>query len=263
MDLSFSTKKVIEITREAGEIAKKYFKQADLEHHSKGGSDFVTKADLEVDQFLRDRLGGEFPSTHFLTEETAPKDYQPFQDAENLWIIDPIDGTSNFSRGDDHFAIAIALYDMGDVKIGIVYLPVENKMYHVNSDEDAAYCNEEKLHVSEISDLTSTSISYDWAWDLSDRETMHEWEGKFIKAIRQPRALGSAAADMAKVASGELDGYVNIGIKPWDIAAASLLIIKAGGKITKADGSLWNVFDKELLATNSVIHEKFLTLLTS
>ena len=263
MDLATTTNKVREITLEAGEIAKKYFRQADLSHHSKGGSDFVTKGDLEVDAFLREKLAQHFPTTQFLTEETAPPDFMQLKNAENLWIIDPIDGTTNFSRGDEHFAISIALYDKGEIKIGIVYLPIEGKMYFGNANDDNAYCNEEKLKVSELSDLKVTSVAYDWAWDLSDRVIMQQWVGKFMTTIRQPRSLGSAAADLAKVALGEIDGYVNIGIKPWDIAAASLLVTKAGGKITKADGSEWNVFDKELLATNGIIHEKFLALLSA
>ena len=90
---------------------------------------------------------------------------------------------------------------------------------------------------------------------------MHEKVGKFFNAVRQPRALGSAASDMAKVAAGELDGYINIGIKPWDIAAASLLVTKSGGKITRLDGSAWHVFDKELLVTNGKIHDRMISLL--
>ena len=263
MDIKASTKTVLKTTKDAGEIAKKYFKIADLESSSKGGSDFVTKADLEVDQFLRDRLRAEFPDTQFLTEETAPERFDDLKDAENLWIIDPIDGTTNFSRGYAHFAISIALAQRGKVVLGVVYLPAEGLLYRVNADEKHVYCNDKKIRVSQISDLTYASLGYNWAWSLSDREVMHEKVGRFYRAIRQPVALGSAASDIAKVAAGELDGYVDIGIKPWDIAAASLLVTKAGGKITRIDGSTWSVFDKELLATNGKIHDRMVDLLSS
>jgi myo-inositol-1(or 4)-monophosphatase len=261
IELSSTTERVIEISEEAGEIAKKYFQKKGLESYSKGGSDFATKADIEVDRFLKDTLFEAFPDTQFLTEETAPEDYQNLRDAEDLWIIDPIDGTTNFSRGDSRFAISIALYDRGSVKLGIVHLPAENKTYHANADAGDAYCNDQKLHVSEISDLQQVSLAFDWSWDLSERETMYLWLGKFMKEVRQPRSLGSASIDVSEVAEGIMDGYIVTGVKPWDIAAASLFVQKAGGTITKADGSAWNVFDTEIFASNGRIHDEIITLL--
>jgi myo-inositol-1(or 4)-monophosphatase len=263
MDLVATTTKVCDIAKEAGEIAKKYFRRSDLASHSKGGSDFVTQADLEVDEFLRNRLSQEFPNTQFLTEETAPEDYGSLKNAEDLWIIDPIDGTTNYSRGDSHFAISIALVDKGDVVLGVVYLPLAECMFYANRNEQNAFCNNNQIMVSKFSDLKSASVGYDWAWNLEDRKIMHEWVGKFMLSIRQPRALGSAAADIVAVGKGDMEGYINKGIKPWDIAAASLIIEKAGGKVTKHDGSGWNVFDDEIFVSNGKIHDELLSLLRS
>jgi myo-inositol-1(or 4)-monophosphatase len=261
IEIPKATEKVIRISKEAGDIANKYFKQKSLESHSKGGSDFVTQADLEVDQFLRDRLGSEFPNTTFLTEETAPKDYEELRDAESLWIIDPIDGTTNFSRGDSRFAISIALYDRGSISLGVVHLPARGRTYHANTDDTYAYCNEKQLQVSDISDLQQVSLAFDWSWDLSERDRMYTWLGKFKSAVRQPRSLGSASVDVSEVAEGMLDGYIVAGVKPWDIAAASLFVEKAGGKISQHDGSKWNVFDREIFVSNGKIHGEIIALL--
>lgn len=263
MDLTTSTKKVCDIVKEAGEIAKRYFRKEGLEHHSKGGSDFVTKADLEVDQFLRDRLGKEFVGTQFLTEETAPEPFDNLKNAKHLWIIDPIDGTTNFSRGDSRFAISIALAQKGKVVLGVVYLPIEQRLFYSNKEDENAYCNEKELRVSDISDLQKVSLAFDWSWDLSQRDRMYAWLGKFKNAVRQPRTLGSASVDVSEVAAGMMDGYIVAGVKPWDIAAASLILQKAGGKITKHDGSLWNVFDDEIFASNGKIHDEILRLINA
>lgn len=263
MDLTIATPTVCDIAKEAGEIAKKHFNQEDLESHSKGGSDFVTKADLEIDQFLQERLAREFPDTQFLTEETAPKDFSNLRAAENVWIIDPIDGTTNFSRGDSHFAISVALATEGKVLLGVVYLPIEGRIFYGNAENGNAYCNDARLHVSDVNDLKKVSLAFDWSWDLTKRDQMYMWLGKFKNAIRQPRSLGSASIDVSEVAMGMIDGYIITGVKPWDIAAASLFVEKAGGTITKHDGSAWNVFDDEILATNGIIHGEILTLLNS
>lgn len=261
MDLKASEKIVIGLAREAGEIAKKYFRQKTLESHSKGGSDFVTKADLEVDAFLRERLQKEFPDIPFLTEETAPKDYAEMKPKGYLWVIDPIDGTTNFSRGDNHYAISIALTKDAKPVLGVVYLPSEERMYHGTVDESEAYCNDEPLHVSTISDLKYASVACDWAWAPEERLKLLSWLPPIVTAVRQSRALGSAASDLAKLAIGEIDGYVITGIKPWDIAAASLLLEKAGGKISTIDGSEWNIFKTAFVASNGLVHDQLRSLI--
>src|SRR2546430_822734 len=112
-DFTKATESVITTAKEAGEIVKKYFYSGEFTSHSKGGVDFATQADLEVDAFLIESLQKQFPQANFLTEETAPKDYSLLKGAEELFVIDPIDGTMNFSRGDEYCAISIALVERG------------------------------------------------------------------------------------------------------------------------------------------------------
>lgn len=261
MNMEDALSRVVTLAREAGEIAKRHFRTGNFTTQSKGGSDFLTQADSEVDTFLKDRLRRAFPDSQILTEETAPQDYSGLENAESLWIVDPIDGTTNFSRNDEHFAISIALVEKAKAKVGVVYLPVENKLYKAQIDKDNAYCNDQKIHVSDTAALETASVGYDWAWSMESREQMHAFVSKFMTKVRQPRALGSAASDLSLLAEGNIDVYINSGLKPWDIAAASLIIEKAGGILTTPHGEPFNVFKSDLVASNTILHHHFLELL--
>lgn len=263
MDLTKTREIATEIIREAGEVAKKYFVSGVFTSHSKSEIDFATQADLEVDAFLKEKLQTAFPKTKFLTEESAPKDFSSLQDATDLWIIDPIDGTTNFSRRDDHWAISVGLVDKGICKLGLVYLPVEEggKFYYAQADKSEAFCNDKIIHVSDRSDLKTASIGLDWGWASEDRKKTLVWLEKVVFRIRQPRSLGSAASDLCMVAEGKLDGYVDAGLNPWDVAGGSLILQKAGGEITTPKGEVWNVFLRDIVSTNARIHEEVLHLL--
>ncbi len=263
MDLTKTREIATEIIREAGELLKTYFRSGNFTSHSKGGTDFATQADDEIDLFLREKLRKAFPQTKFLTEENAPKDVGSFKEENDVWIIDPIDGTTNFSRGDDHFAISVGLVDKGITKLGIVYLPIEEggKLYFAQEDKDGAYCNTTSIHVSERTDLQTVSVGFDWSWANEDRKKTLRWLETMVDKIRQPRSLGSASVDLCLVAEGRLDGYVNCGLKPWDVAGAAIILQKAGGKITTTAGTPWTVFDPDVVATNGKLHDTLLPLL--
>jgi len=153
MDLNKTEKEVIEIVLRAGEILKKHFVSDNLDSYDKGGVDFATEADREVDSFLSGELKRLYPEANFLTEETAPSDYSSMKDLDDLWVIDPLDGTANFSRKDDNFAISIALVNKGKPVLGIVYLPISNKMYSARADRAEAFLNGEVISVSLVSEL--------------------------------------------------------------------------------------------------------------
>ncbi len=263
MNLTQTREVTTEIIKEAGELLKKYFRTGSFTSHSKGGTDFATQADDEIDLFLREKLQKAFPKTKFLTEENAPKDFTSFKDENDVWIIDPIDGTTNFSRDDNHFAISVGLVDKGTTKLGIVYLPTEEdgKLYFAQEDKDGAYCNTTSIHVSERTDLQTISVGFDWSWENEDRKKTLRWLETIVDKIRQPRSLGSASADLCLVAEGRLDGYVNWGLKPWDVAGAVIILQKAGGKITTTTGIPWTVFDPDIVATNGKLHDILLPFL--
>lgn len=261
MDHAYTKNAAIEIAKKAGEIAKKYFGTPDLVSTSKGDIDFLTQADREVDDFIRQSIKEHFPAAQLLTEETASADFSFIKDAKNLWIVDPIDGTTNFSRSDEHFSISIALVNNGQPSLGIVYLPLEDRLYFASADDDHATCNDEIITVSKIDDLKKSSIAYDWSWDLEKRKEMMKILQKIYLEVRQPRSLGSAAADLCMVADGRLDAYINPGLKPWDIAAGILIAQKAGAEVSSLDKTELSVFSTDILACSKAISEKLHSIL--
>lgn len=250
-----------ELVPQAGEILSRYFTDRNFSSRKKEGVNFTTQADEEVDAFLRENIMQRYPQTNFLTEETAPSDYSSLKNTENLWVIDPLDGTINFSRNHTHFAISVALVDKGKPQLGLVYIPMTEDLYWVQVDQKDAYLNGEPIAVSSTDDLGESVVACDWAWDLEKRLGVVKWLGNVSAHVRQIKSMGSAAADLATLACGKIDAYMHSGLKPWDVAASALLIEKAGGKITTLAGKPWNVFHPDIFASNRVLHDDLLILI--
>jgi myo-inositol-1(or 4)-monophosphatase len=261
VDLTQARKYIIELAEEAGQTLKKYFVSGDFTQTSKGGVDFATQADYEVDAFLLEQIKKQYPQTNFLTEETAPADYSSLKDLDNLWVIDPLDGTINFSRKHPYFAISIGLVDKGVPKLGVVHIPMTGDTYWAQADQAGAFLKDKPIKVSSTDDLGTSTIACDWAWDVQKRLDVVSWLGKVSTHVRQVKAMGSAVTDLANLAGGQIDAYMNSGLKPWDVAASALLIEKAGGKITTSSGAKWDVFEPSMLATNGILHDRILGLL--
>jgi myo-inositol-1(or 4)-monophosphatase len=246
----------------AGEILLKHFTERTFAQKQKEGVDFTTQADAEADVFLREALAREFPASAFLTEETAPPDYSALSDADDLWVIDPLDGTINFSRGTPHFAISVAWVARRQTRIGAIYNPNTREFFHARVDQPHAYKNGKPIRVSQTPTLREATIACDWGWDLPKRQNVIRALDALAPHVRQIKSMGSAVADLAQVAEGRIDAYIHSGLKPWDVAAAGLLIEKAGGIITTPNGNAWNIFHGDLLAATPTLHAQILRLLT-
>lgn len=247
----------------SGDILRKYFKSGEFTQQSKGGVDFLTQADEEVDAFLLGQIKEFYPQADFLTEETAPSDYSSFKNSNSLWVIDPLDGTINFSRHNPHFAISVGLVDKGIPKLGVVYIPMTGDTYWARADQEQASHNGKPIKVSSTKTLGKTVIACDWAWGLEKRLNVVKWLGSICTHVRQIKSMGSAVVDLASLAEGSIDGYIHSGLKPWDVAASALFIEKAGGKITTPSGGDWDVFQADILATNRVLHRQILELINN
>lgn len=252
---------LLDLLPKAGEILKQYFKSRSLILSKKGPFEIVTEADITVDQYLFGEIGRHYPQTSFLTEETAPLDYSSLKDQENLWIIDPLDGTTNFSRGHPHFAISVALVRRGVSRLGVVYTPMADEIYWAQEDLDSAFLNGEPIKVSSVNDLAEVSFLCDWVPKAETRARMIKWLSRIAPWVRQIRSGGSAVADLSSLATGRVDAYLNPGLKPWDLAAATLIAKKAGAKITNLKGGESDVFNPDVLVTNGFLHEKILSLI--
>ena len=245
----------------AGTILRRYYSSGDFTSFSKGGVDFATQADVKVDGFLRANIARQFPQLQFLTEETAPDDYASLNAASNLVIIDPLDGTTNFSRGNPNFAISFALAEKGSTRVGVAYVPMADQMYWAQEDREGVYLDGKQIHVSNTSDLKKVVLACDWSWDLTKRMNVHRWLGNVLPNVRAVKSMGSAVADLANLAAGNIDVYMHSGLKPWDVAASSLLIQKAGGMITAPDGKPWDIFNPDMIASNGILHSEILRLI--
>jgi myo-inositol-1(or 4)-monophosphatase len=263
IDLNEAKEFVLKLMPKAGKILMEYFTSKKYEIHQKEGNDFATDADLEVDKFITGNLKRKFPQSNFLTEETAPDDYSSLEKVENLWVIDPLDGTINFSRQNPIFAISVALCNHGIPQIGVVYLPVSKDLYWTTKIEKYAFHNNELIHVSKINTLPKTIIATDWSRKPVNNKRLLKWIGKTHSLTKQIKIMGSAVEELVMIADCKTDVYLHFGLKPWDMAAAGLIIQKAGGKVTQTDGSKWNIFKPGILATNGIIHEKIITLVNS
>lgn len=261
INLSEAREYLLEIVPQAGEMLRRYFVSGDFTIRQKAGVDLTTQADIDVDAFLRENIGKKYPNADFLTEETAPSDYSSLRDTENLWVIDPLDGTINFSRKNPYFAISVALVNKGVSELGIVYIPMTQDMYWAHADQKGAFLNGEQIYVSSTDELREVVIACGWAYDLEKRKDVVRWLGSVIAHVRQIKSRGSAVSDLASLANGRIDGYMHSGIKPWDVAASALLIEKAGGRITTPTGGKWDVFQSEMFASNGIVHDKILNLI--
>lgn len=261
IDLTEARKYLVNLVPQAGETLKKYFVSHDFTQRSKGGVDFTTQADEEVDAFLVEQIKKQYPQTKFLTEETSPTDYSSSKDVNDLWIIDPLDGTTNFSRKHPNFAISIGLVDKGIPRLGVVHIPMTGDTYWAQADQQEAFLNGEPIQVSPIDNLGASVVACDWAWGLEKRLNVVRWLGNISTHVRAIKSMGSAVADLASLAGGRIDAYMHSGLKPWDVAASALLIEKAGGKITTPTGANWDVFQPDLLATNGILHGRILNLI--
>lgn len=261
MDLNSVRDFVISLVSDAGKTLQEYYKSGNYSQKSKGGVDFLTQADEEVDAFLLSSLKAKYPETSFLTEETAPEDYSPLKNVDNLWIIDPLDGTTNFSRQSPNFAISVALVDKGKSKLGVVYLPITEDIYWAQQDRNEAIHNDKPMNVSSTNELGKVVIACDWPWKLDKRLDVVSWIKNICADVRQVKAMGSAVSDLASLADGKIDAYMHSGLKPWDAAASSLIIEKSGGRITTPTGSDWDVFESEIFASNNILHDQLVKLI--
>jgi myo-inositol-1(or 4)-monophosphatase len=259
-------KKIMKISERAKKLLINLIKKrkgAGLIEFSKGGADFLTEADAAIDTLLIKELSKDFPNDSILTEESAGENMDEYKNftGGRVWIIDPIDGTANFSRGNDNFAISIALVENSQPVIAIILMPQKNITIFAHRDMPKATINNRPIHVSKTEDLSKATIAFDFPWDSHKRRLTGDTINKLSPHIRQVKVMGSSVSDIARLAFGEIDGYIQPGVKPWDVAAVALVAEKSGATITTLDGNRWNIFTPDVLITNGKLHDKILNLI--
>ncbi|MGE5515904.1 MAG: inositol monophosphatase family protein [Bacteroidota bacterium] len=239
------------MVRDFGEVEK-------LQVSMKGTSDFVTSADLQAEKVLRQELKKARPGFGFLLEEGGEV---AGDDKSHRWIIDPIDGTTNFIHGIPHFAISIGLERDGEMVAGVVYEPISDSMFHAEKG-GGAYLNDWRLRVSARRKLDeavlTTGIPHR---GRPGREPFMKELVAVMDNCAGVRRFGSAALDLAYVAAGRCDGFWEHGLQPWDVAAGIVLVREAGGYCTNLDGQNDIFSTGDVVAANDHLQSKLVSLL--
>lgn len=239
----------------AGRIHRQYFRQP-LTIHKKGVVDLVTAADLAAEAHFTALIARRFPDHRVIGEE-AGRPATPGL-ARHEWIIDPVDGTTNFAHGIAIFCVSIALQIDGRTEVGVVYDPVADELFTAERGEGARL-NGAPLAVSGIGNLVDGLLCTGFPYTVRDsRADQVKVFAAFLGEAQAVRRLGSAALDLAYVAAGRLDGYWEEKLHAWDIAAGALLVEEAGGRVTGVDGTTFNPFGGHIMASNGPLHQAML-----
>ncbi|WP_028573928.1 inositol monophosphatase family protein [Desulfonatronovibrio hydrogenovorans] len=226
----------------------------------KGPIDLVTDTDLAVEEHLKTSLKKILPEADFLAEESASETVLSKRPA---WIIDPLDGTTNFAHKIPFVAVSVGLWTGSEVDLGIIYLPILNEMFWA-ARNTGAFCNDQPIRVSETKTLKPALIATGFPYSvLKEIDLIIMYMQKALVSTRGVRRCGSAATDLAYTAAGRFDAFYEIGLNPWDTAAGLCLIQEAGGRVTTFDGSPYQPGMREILGSNGHVHEQMSALLTA
>jgi myo-inositol-1(or 4)-monophosphatase len=247
-----------EIARRSGELIREGYGRLHSVRTKTSEKDLVTEVDLASEQLLLDAIRARYPGHGILAEETQAG---AKLDSEWLWMVDPLDGTTNYAHGFPVCAVSIGVQFRGRVVAGVVYDPLRNEMFHAVAG-GGAWLGDEPLQVSTVDrfsrGLVATGFGYDRATNPDNN--LGEFNRVLMKA-QVVRRAGSAALDLAYVAAGRLDAYWEFRLYPWDWAAGSLLVTEAGGRISDVHGGVWRIGSCTMAASNGRIHDDLLTIL--
>jgi myo-inositol-1(or 4)-monophosphatase len=219
----------------------------------KGEINLVTEADIAAETAIIASLQEDAPGIKTMAEESAAEN--PAQPSGQAWIIDPLDGTTNFAHGLPLFAVSIALFEKGQTKLGVIYCPMQDELFCCWQN-GGAWLNGQKIQVTDTDFLVQSLVATGFPYDIhANIDRIIDQVRSILPKVRDIRRIGAAAVDLAYVACGRLDGFWEMDLKPWDTAAGWLLVEEAGGKVTDFAGKPYSPFYPEILASNTTLHD--------
>jgi myo-inositol-1(or 4)-monophosphatase len=254
-DFSVLTQVAIDAAQQAGVILRNGFGKPCQISLKPGIQNFVTEYDYAAERLIMDIIHTKFPDHGFLCEESGAS----YEGAEVIWIIDPLDGTANFTRQIPIFSISIAALGPKGLITGVIYQPMSGELF-LGETGKGSYLNNDKMFVSKSQTVAKGIAATGFPRDISSNPMgCIEHFIKILKLETTIRNFGSSALNMAYVAAGRFDAYWSVSLHPWDFAAAALLIKEAGGKCTTYDGTPLSFLQaSSVVATNGIIHEEML-----
>jgi myo-inositol-1(or 4)-monophosphatase len=252
---------MIKTARKAGRALLKDFGEVEqLQVSVKGAGDFVTRADLNAEKIIREELLEARPTYGFLGEESAEIEGQ---DPTRRWIVDPLDGTTNFLHGLPHWAVSIALEHKGVVVAGVIYDPVKDECFFAEKGQ-GAWLNESRIRVSGRNRLIEAVFATGLPWaGRSDLPQTLQDLGRLLPATSGVRRFGAASLDLAYVAAGRYEGFWERGLKPWDIAAGLIIVTEGGGMIDAVTPGDDIIGSGTIIAANNEIFDSFAKVIRS
>jgi myo-inositol-1(or 4)-monophosphatase len=241
---------MIHLARAAGDILRKGYGHAH-QVRFKGVIDLVTEVDGRSEDYLVGEIKSAHPGHMIITEESGKHAGDP----DHCWYIDPLDGTVNYAHGIPFFCVSLAYARKGVIQLGVVYDPLRNECFTAQRGK-GAWRNRKQLHVSTTSKLIESLLVTGFPYDIQTaRQNNLDNYGWFAKNTQAVRRMGSAALDLCYVGAGRFDGYWELGLKSWDIAAGMLVVTEAGGLVTGVDGSTdFATFPNAMVAAGPALH---------
>ena len=249
----------IEAARSAGKLLREALGGSRRISYKGSPTNLVTEMDRRAEALVMERLLEAFPDHDVLAEESGARGRQ----SECRWLVDPLDGTTNYAHGVPVFAVSIALERAGVVELGVAYDPTRDECFVAERGRGATL-NGEPIRVSGTTDLGESLIATGFPYDIrtTTETNLPEYAALSLRS-RAVRRLGSAVLDLCYVAAGRFDGFWEQSLGPWDMAAGGLMVLEAGGRITNVRGGPWRLDDPGVLASNGEIHHAVLEVLES
>lgn len=224
----------------------------------KGRMNLVTDVDIRCDSLITKKIVSAFPSHRIISEESGARGHR---DSKYCWLIDPLDGTTNYAHRFAFFAVSIALLRHGEAVVGVVYDPLRKELFFALKRK-GAYLNHKRIRVSSIGELKRSLVSTGFPYRFGNamRRNINNF-ARVMQKVQAVRRPGSAALDLCYVAAGRFEGFWELDLHPWDTAAGALIVEEAGGKVTNLKGERFNPFMREIIASDKKIHSKLMEIL--
>ena len=251
----------IQTARDAGSILADRMGRA-LQVSNKGDIDLVTEADLASEKLIIERIKTHYPRHAILAEESGETEGIKTVTGQGdwRWIVDPLDGTTNYAHGYPCFCVSIALEREGSIELGVIYDPVRDEVFAAERGQGATL-NDRTIRVSTVDDLNAAMLCTGFPYNVRERPDFARDFVNFTMNAQAVRRDGSAALDLAYLACGRFDGFWEDGLNAWDIAAGLIMIEEAGGRTTDFHGARLDIYTPKVLASNGLIHEKMMRVL--
>jgi myo-inositol-1(or 4)-monophosphatase len=249
----------IQTARDAGRILAERMGRA-LQVSKKGDIDLVTESDLASEKLIIDRIRTHYPRHAILAEESGEATVAGDVKSEWKWIVDPLDGTTNYAHGYPCFCVSIGLERDGRIELGVVYDPMRDELFAAERGQGATL-NDRRIRVSDVDELNRGMLCTGFPYDVRERPHFAVQFSNFTMKAQAVRRDGSAALDLAYVACGRFDGFWEDGLNSWDIAAGVILIQEAGGRVSNFRGQQLDIYTPQVLVSNGLLHEQMMEVL--